>query len=142
MRRFPERLPAMLDEVAGWLGERGLVPSSPPFLRYHVVDMPERMDVEAGFPLDAAPADAGSLPRGVLPAGRYAVLTYTGVAEGVAANARLKDWIAAQGEAIDSRLTPDGEAFAARLEAFLTDPETEPDQRRWRTEAAFKLRDR
>lgn len=141
MRDFEREIPALVATVSSWLEARGLRPSGPPFLRYHAIDMPERMDVELGLPVDAAPdAGAGPVRNGVLPAGRYATLAYRGVTHAVAANRTLLAWVAAQGEAVVRHASAHGEVFEARVEAFRTDPADEPDPERRETQVAMKLR--
>ena len=133
MRDFDREIPAMTATVSQWLDAHHARPSGPPFLRYHAIDMPERMDVELGMPTDHVHDAAGQVASGLLPAGRYAVLVYTGVQNGVPANSRLIDWISAQGEHVAQK----GQVFQARYETFLTDPEAEPDQHRWLIEVAI-----
>ncbi len=142
MSDFERKIPAMTQEVMADCETSGLPPAGPVFLRYHVIDMPDRMDVELGVPIPSLhPAD-GPVVTGTLPGGRYAVLVYTGVANGVAANRPLLDWVKATGERVDSAPVPTGEAFASRLETFLTDEKAESDRDRWEIEVAMKLEDR
>ena len=141
MSDFSRQIPEMAAKASQWLDVRGLRPSGRPILRYHVVDMPERMDVELGLPLAEAVASDGQVRSDVLPAGRYAVLTYTGVKNALAANKELFHWIADQGEEAASRSSEGGEAFDSRFETYMTDLEAEPVQDRWETEVAVKLRD-
>ncbi|MBD8529216.1 MULTISPECIES: GyrI-like domain-containing protein [unclassified Massilia] len=136
MRDFEQEIPAMTATVSHWLDARHVRPAGPPFLRYHAIDMPERMDVELGMPTDHAHDATGQVESRLLPAGRYAVLLYTGVRNGVSANRELIDWIAAQGE----HIAQEGQVFQARYETFLTDAEAEPDQQRWRIEVAIGVR--
>lgn len=140
MRDFDREIPAMTATVSGWLDARDVRPSGPPFLRYHVIDMPERMDVELGMPTDLAHDAKGRVASGLLPAGRYAVLEYAGVENGVAANRQLIDWISAQGEQPIAHASQQGQVFQARYETFLTDAGAEPDRHRWIIEVAIQLR--
>ena len=78
---------------------------------------------------------------GTLPAGRYATLIYTGLDGGIEANGALLDWGAQQGLSWDVHETAEGDAFGARLETFLTDPDVEPDTAKWETEVAIRLAD-
>lgn len=55
MSEFAGRIPQMTATVAQWLKAAGRSASGPPFLRYHVIAMPERMDVSLGMPVDVAP---------------------------------------------------------------------------------------
>ncbi|QBE66819.1 GyrI-like domain-containing protein [Pseudoduganella lutea] len=86
MRDFDREIPAMTAAVAGWLDAHHVRPSGEPFLRFHVIDMPERMDVELGMPTDHAHDTAGQVESGLLPAGRYAVTVYTNLENAVSAN--------------------------------------------------------
>lgn len=97
------------------------------FLRLYVVDMGGDMEIECGFVVDAAEAN------GSFPAGDYAALTYRG--PGVAGNKALFAWADAQGVELDRN----GDAFACRYEAFLTDPKTEPRKKRRDVEVAIKV---
>jgi hypothetical protein len=103
--------------------------------------MESELDVEVGAPMASAPSGDGRVPPGVLPAGWYAALVYTGVANGVPANAALLEWGARQGLAWDTYASPDGDGFGARYESFLTNPDEEPDMARWETEVAIRLAD-
>ena len=129
-------------EVAGWLDAHGLAPAGAPFFRYNVIDMMRELEVEAGFPVAAATEGDGEIMAGVLPAGRYAALTYTGhPSELVDATRQLLDWAAAQGLKWDMAQTDRGERWGSRLEIYLTDPREEPDMSKWVTQLAFRLAD-
>jgi len=78
MRDFECEIPAMASTVSRWLDAHHIPVVGQPFLRYHVIDMPERMDVEFGMPTDGLHAVSGEVAGQLLPAGRYAVLTYMG----------------------------------------------------------------
>ncbi|WP_212998719.1 hypothetical protein [Winogradskya consettensis] len=53
----------------------------------------------------------------------------------------LRDWAHDQGLTLDRTVSPAGERFACRYEAYLTDPRTEPRKTRWHTELAIRLTD-
>jgi effector-binding domain-containing protein len=141
MRELGKTIPGLLDELFPWLGQRGVEPDGPPFIRYHVIDMEALMDVELGVPVATAPPGDGRVSPGVLPAGRYAALIYTGVQNGIAGNKALLDWGTQQGLAWDRWQVEAGDAFGARYESFLTSPEDEPDPGKWETEVAIRLAD-
>ena len=44
-------------ELFGWLAGQGIAPSGPPFIRYLVIDMAGKMQIELGVPV-AAPVTA------------------------------------------------------------------------------------
>lgn len=140
MSEFPSFIPASIERVFGWLGQRGIAPAGAPFMRFWHISMPARMDVEICVPTGAAVAAAAGIEAGVLPAGRYASLIYRDVTTGIEANAALLDWIRASGAAADCSEDPQGEAFAARYERFLDGPQDDPDPANWHTEVAIKVR--
>ena len=77
---------------------------------------------------------------GLLPAGRYATLRYTGHPDGVVgATTSLRDWAGQQNLTWDLAHPEDGERWAARSEIYETDPAVEPDMTRWITQLAFRL---
>jgi effector-binding domain-containing protein len=132
--RFPE--------VFGWLAERGIEPSGPPFFKYNVIDMAHELELEAGVPVAEAVAGDGEVFGAELPAGRYATLTHLGhPKELVEVTGGLLGWAAEHGVEWDMAPTERGDRWAARLEIQLTDPAVEPDMNKWETQLAFKLRD-
>lgn len=141
MSDFETQIPTMTTAVTGWLEANDVRPTGTPFLRYHAIDMPRRMDVELGIPVAEAPAVSGEVREGRLPAGRYALLTYHGVEAGIPANKRLIEWIQEAREEVASSLSAYGEAFESRYETFLVGAAVEPDKSKWETEVALKLRD-
>jgi len=109
----------------------------PVFFRLHVVDMAGDMDIEVGAVTDR-PVTAGDRMRpGVLPAGRYATLTY--IDHGRRANGLLIDWVRDQGLPFDVVTGPAGDEFGCRYEAYLTDPRAERRRTKWQIELAIRL---
>jgi effector-binding domain-containing protein len=127
----------LLAELIAWLDERQIEPTGPFFLRLHVVDMSDQMQIEVGVPAATDAAD-GRVQAGLLPAGDYAVLAYR--AKSMAANKHLHAWVHEQGLELDTQPHPHGEAFACRCETYLTDPRTEKRKTRWVVELAFLTR--
>jgi effector-binding domain-containing protein len=134
-------IPQLHGEVMAWLEQNGVPPVGAPILRYHVIDMAGKLDIEIGWPVGAPITGNGRVTAGVLPAGRYASLIYTGVANGIAGNAALLRWGEERGITWDRWETPEGDAFGARIETEQTDPADEPDMTKWETEVAIKLAD-
>ena len=97
MRQFKKIIPQLLDELFAWLDKQGIEPAGPPFMRYHVINMDAAMDVEMGVPVANAVAGDGRVSPGVIPAGRYAALIYTGVTNGIKGNGALLNWGAQNG---------------------------------------------
>lgn len=131
-----------LGDVFGWLAARDLAPAGPPFFRFNVIDMERQLQMEAGVPVQAAIDGDDQVIAGVIPAGRYATVTYIGHPENlVTATGQLLDWAAQRGLQWDMTVGDDGEHWGARLENYLTDPAEQPDMTKWETELAFRLAD-
>jgi effector-binding domain-containing protein len=127
----------LLKELSAWVAQSGLETVEYGFLRLHVIDMSGPMDVEAGFfTVGEQPGDDRVRP-GLMPPGRYATLTYRDHA--IQANRALLDWVRDSGLTLDRRGEPEGDAFACRYEACLTDPKLEPRKTRREIELAMKL---
>src|SRR5215207_9331534 len=52
MRKLKDIIPQSIDEIFSWLGKQGVEPAGPPFIRYHVINMAGKMDVEVGMPVE------------------------------------------------------------------------------------------
>ena len=125
-------------ELFGWLASMGIAAGGPPFIRYLVIDMAAGLQLELGVPVDAPVAGSGRVRPGVLPGGRYAVLRHTGPYDGlVASNAALQQWAREHRVEFDTWDTPDGSAWRARVEHYLTDPAKEPDPAKWEVDVAY-----
>jgi effector-binding domain-containing protein len=141
MATFPaiaDRIP----EVFSWLAARGIAPDGAPFFRYLVMDMPDRVEVEAGVPTMKSVSGEGDVVAGVLPAGRFATVTHLGDYGGlVDTTAELLAWAAEHDEKWDVTDTPRGERWGCRLEVLQTSPRFVPDPAEWRTDLVFRLAD-
>jgi effector-binding domain-containing protein len=126
-------------ELESWFREQGLEASEPPFLRYHCIDMKGEMDMEYGIPVSEAPAGEGRIQAGVIPAGRYVSIIYSG--GGYQGNKTLVEWIRKNDIPVDRWDSEKGDSFAARYEQYLTDPKVEHRKTKWQILLAFKLRD-
>lgn len=139
--------PDLFGRVLDWAAARGLAAGAP-FLKHNVIDMACRLELEFGVPV-SAPVEPGlegaaEFVAGMLPAGRYALVTQRGPYGGAdgelyQANARLIDWGTATGQRWDSWPTPRGDGFACRLEVYRVGPHAEPDPTLWRTDVLIKL---
>jgi effector-binding domain-containing protein len=127
----------LLAEVRGWTDQAGVETIGYGFLRLHVIDMSGPMDIEAGYFTTQRCDGGGRVRPGLMPAGRYATLTYKDHA--IRANRALIEWARDNGVEFDRRDEPGGDGFACRYEAFLTDPKSEPRKTRWEVELAFKI---
>ena len=109
------------------------------FLRLHVIDMDGPMDIEAGYFTRRPCSGEGRIQPGAMPPGRYATLTYRD--HSLRANRALIEWAREKGIEFDRHEQPEGDAFACRYEANLTDPKEEPRKTRWDVELAFRIID-
>jgi effector-binding domain-containing protein len=144
LHELPEAIPGNHRKVYAWLKEHGIAPDGPPFIRYHVINMATKLDIELGVPVANPVAGNSEVRSGELPAGRYATLIYTGPYEGdglMRANAALLDWGAQQGLQWDRFDDPTGDGFGARYEKYLTDPAEEPDPNKYQTKVAIRVAD-
>ena len=134
-------IPQLHKEVFVWLKAQGVAPSGAPFLRFHVIDMESKLDIEMGWPVASSVSGNGRINAGILPAGRYATIIYTGLENGMEASKALLDWAAENGLVWDRWEAENGDTFGSRLETYLTDPADEPDPAKWETELAIRLAD-
>ncbi len=137
---FDEQIGPLMGEAAGYLGGAGLQGFGPAVFRYNFIDMP-RLDLELGFVTPGPVAGTARVKPGVLPAGRYATVTYTGPYDNVMdATATLVGWAKERGVEWDS--TPDGpgERFVSRFEIYPNGPDDEPDPNKWITEIWIKVK--
>ena len=131
-------VPPLTDQVFDWLSARGIAPTGPPFWRYVVVDMENKLELETGVAVAGPIEGDGEIRTGVLPAGRYATVVHLGHPDTlVTATRDLLQWASARGLEWDA----DGNTWGCRLEEYLSDPAEVPDMNQWQTRLAFRLRD-
>jgi effector-binding domain-containing protein len=128
----------LLAELVEWLDEHGVIVTGHFFLRLHVIDMSGPMDLEVGATGIELAGDDRVRPA-VLPAGRYATLTYRN--HSLRANKALLQWAQEQRHGLDRSTVAEGDRFGCRTETYLTDPRTEPRKTRWDVELAIRLAD-
>jgi effector-binding domain-containing protein len=110
--------------VAAAVGEQGLRIVGPPFARYFGPPG-ERVELEAGFPVNHEPAPAGEVSPGTLPGGTAYQALHRGPYDGLAVTyAELAEAVAE-----DEDAEPTGEMW----EYYVTDPGAEPDPGKWLT---------
>ena len=137
MKGMSKVISRLMKDVLTWFQGHQAEPSGPPFLRFHVINMAGEMDIEVGIPVTTALPGDERVSAGLLPAGRYASLIYTG--SGISGNKALIDWAKNNGIAWDRWDDEKGDAFRSRYEAYLTDPKIEPRKTKWEIEVAIKL---
>jgi effector-binding domain-containing protein len=133
-----DEIPALIS----WLASRGVAPSGPPFLKYNVIDMERELQIEAGVPVATSVAGDERVQAGVLPGGRYAVVTHTGPYDELVPAVRdLLEWAQQEGLTWDKQDSPEGERWGCRLEIYPVNPAEQPDPAKWETELVFRLAD-
>jgi effector-binding domain-containing protein len=128
VEEIPASLAVALPEVWKAAEASGLAPDGPPFTRYlaELSDLARDLDYEAGvpLPLPAAVARGRAVP-GELPGGTLAVAWHVGPYDTLGETyGALLAWIGEQGRTVAGPM----------WEVYWTDPATEPDPARWRTE--------
>ena len=142
MQEFSPAIDETLPRVFAWLGQHNVPPAGAPLIRYLVINMADKLEIDLGVPVATDVAVDDGVSADLLPAGRYASLVYTGHYSGLMdANRVLLEWGATQGLQWDMWTTPRCDAFRARFESYLTDPRSEPDASKWQTEVAIRVRD-
>ncbi|MBX3058307.1 MAG: GyrI-like domain-containing protein [Anaerolineae bacterium] len=129
----------LLKELRAWVKTHEIADEGPFFLRYHVIDMAGMMDIEVGFMVGKPIGVDARVQPGLLPAGRYAHLTYSRYA--LRGNKALLGWIQENNVNVDRWDDEEGDAFACRYEAYLTDYRVEPRKSAWEVELAIKVAD-
>jgi effector-binding domain-containing protein len=128
-----------LKDLRAWVKRNGLSEEGPFFLRYLVIDMRGPMELEVGFMTRSTHQGDTQVRPGTLPAGRYVSLTYRGKA--LASTKALLDWARTNGLSLDRHDVPEGDAFACRYEAYLTDYRKESRKLLWDIDLAIRLKD-
>ena len=149
--RITDGVPAFVDkafpELFSWLGEHGIKPSGPPFIRFRELDTDgEPLEIEAAAPVDGEAEGGGRVSAGTLPAGRYLTLLHRGpyrsesAPDLAVAREQLTIWAGEQG-IIYSRETNRGTTLPCAVERYLIGPVEEPDFTKWETEFAYLVLD-
>jgi effector-binding domain-containing protein len=137
---FGEAIGPLMDEAAGYLDSAGVRDFGPAVFKYDVIDMP-RLEMELGFVTREPVAGNDRVKSGVLPAGTYATVTYTGPYDGLMdATALLIGWARQEEVEWDSTPGPGGERFVSRFEIYNNGPMDEPDPNKFETEIWIKTR--
>ncbi len=131
--------PGLHSELFDWCQANGVTPAGGPFFRYKVIDMAGLLRMEFGTAITQPVPGSDRIISGLLPAGRYAQISYTGPYDNLYdVNAVLIGWAKERGISWDAAETPEGEAFACRLETYETDELAEPDPSKWVTTLSIK----
>lgn len=138
---FDDEIPPIMDTLFTAAREQGIDTSGLVAFKHDVIDMP-RIGMSFALIVPDAVAAADPLVSGMLPAGRYAEVIYTGPYDDLMeVNTVLIGWARQKGLAWDMEAREDGEHFVARAEIYHNGPDDEPDPQKWRTTLAIKLRE-
>lgn len=130
-----------MDRLLGEIEAQGIQGTGAAIFKYNVVKMPE-LEMEFGFEIQMAQKTTGELIGGILPAGRYAELTFMGPYSYLTkVNGALIDWSRQNGLVFDMHPDTDGDHFVSRVEFFPNGPQDEPDPDKLKTIVAIKLKD-
>ncbi len=140
--RITDGVPAFVDkafpELFRWLGEHGVEPAGPPFIRLRELDTSgEPVEIDVGAPVDGTLEGDERVRADSLPAGRYLTFMHVGpyrseaVPDLAVSRERLVRWAAKEG-IVHSPWW---------VERYLIGPMEEPDFTRWETEFAFLVLD-
>lgn len=140
MQSISANVDRAFPELFNWLDAHGVSLTGAPYIKYNSFSADGKLELEIGAPVPPGTAGEGSVGAAILPAGRYATLSYFGGFDGLMdANAALQDWAKSQGLDFDVDGDEEGGRWAARLEIYHTDPRSEPDKSKWKTEIAYKI---
>jgi effector-binding domain-containing protein len=138
---FGEVLPQLWGETSGFLQQKGLNPSGPPFIRYLTTDMDKGLDIEVGFPVAHLVTGDNRVLAGAFPAGQYAVLSYFGHYDDLqSATGEFLTWAEKKNITWQTSIQNEQEWWAARIEWYPTDPADETDPAKWQTDLAFLVK--
>ena len=140
---FGKYLQPAWNEVYDWMTHNKIQPSGPAIIRYLTTDMSKELDIDVGFTVDKAVKGNGRIIADSLPAGRYATLLYTGPYKGKGiykATVALLEWAKENKIKWDTSKKKGVEWWNGRTEFYFSDPATEKDTKKFKTELAFLVK--
>ena len=141
---FGKYLQPAWDEVYDWLKSKDIKPSGPAIIRYLTTDMSKELDIDVGFTVDKAVKGNNRITADVLPAGYYATLLYTGPYKGKGifkATVALLEWASENKVKWNTSKRKGVEWWNGRSEFYFSDPATEKDPKKFKTELAFLVKE-
>ncbi len=137
MTRLPEFAPQKFPLLHDWMGRNGIAGKAG-FFRYRRFRNDGVVELEVGTTTQKAVPGEGAVLSLTLPAGRYAVATYTGPYDRLHdAMCMLNGWIAGRG------LVPAGNPGRpdCQTEIYRVSPADTDDPAKWMTELLVKIMD-
>jgi effector-binding domain-containing protein len=140
---FGKYLQPAWDEVYDWLKSKDIQPSGPALIRYLTTDMSKELDIDVGFTVDKAVKGNDRIIADFLPAGRYTALLYVGPYKGKGifkATIALLEWAKENKIKWNTSKKKGVEWWNGRAEFYFSDPATEKDPSKFKTELAFLVK--
>lgn len=136
MQSLSTVFPRLMPKIRDWCVKHHLKDTAG-FLRYYKVDMKKGLEIEIGVVVDRVAKGEGDIRTGKIPGGRYVNLTHFGDFYNlVPQNGAVQDWAKSHGKTI--KMTKSGE-FASRIEYYYSNPDTEPDKTKWKSEIMYMV---
>ncbi len=142
---FGKYLQPAWNEVYEWMMHNEIQPSGLAIIRYLTTDMSKKLDIDIGFTVDKAVKGNNRIIADFLPAGRYATLLYSGPYKGKGifkATVALLDWAKENKIKWNTSKKKGVEWWNGRAEFYFSDPATEKDSTKFKTELAFLIADK
>jgi effector-binding domain-containing protein len=142
---FGKYLQPAWNEVYEWMMHNEIQPSGLAIIRYLTTDMSKKLDIDIGFTVDKAVKGNNRIIADFLPAGRYATLLYSGPYKGKGifkATVALLDWAKENKIKWNTSKKKGVEWWNGRAEFYFSDPATEKDPTKFKTELAFLIADK
>lgn len=137
MSDIPSVLPPLIGDVFQWMAAHNVVEAGPCFFRYLRYDNDDQLLVDVGVPTQTKEAGEGEIISGSFPAAKYVTVRYTGdYKELCHVHMGLESWMKENGVKEGAQQI-DGEAYGARTEFYITDPQEEPDPEKWITDVSI-----
>ena len=131
MDRLAEIMGPLFGEIYGYIQQSDQQPAGMPLAIYHSMEG-NTVDLECAMPVSSPMQGTDRIRAGELPAGTMAMATHMGPYDNLGETwTALVQWIESN----------DLQPAHAPWEVYVTDPGTEPDQSRWRTDIFFPVRD-
>lgn len=133
MDKMGEGMGEVFGKLMQYLQTHNLQPAGMPYSTYPAMEPDEQgnWQVISGIPVTGPIQPEGDIMSFELPGGRAATITHIGPYEKLEQSYRtLGQWVE------EHELTPAG----AMWEVYLTDPSSEPDQAKWRTDIFFPVK--
>jgi effector-binding domain-containing protein len=140
---FGRYLQPAWNEVYDWMMKKKIQPSGPAIIRYLTTDMSKELDIDVGFTVDKPVKGDVRILSDFLPAGRYATLIYTGPYKGKGiykATVALHEWAKENKVKWDTSKKKGVEWWNGRSEFYFSDPATEKEPSKFKTELAFLVK--